>query len=195
MTFSPFFLAPLVHADIAQYVEDCNGCHGADGISKASDVPTIAGMSSFVLEEYMFAYVENARPCRESKYRYGDTSRAAKSMCTIASALGEDEIKAISEYYAGKEFVPADQEFDAVLAAKGAKIHRRDCEICHTDGGSYQDDDAGRLAGRWIPYLEESFADYSSGARPVLDDKMKSKMDALDAESVAALIHYYASLK
>jgi sulfide dehydrogenase cytochrome subunit len=188
-------LAPLAQADVAQRIEDCDACHGANGVSKESDVPTIAGISSFVLEEYMFQYVDKKRPCRESKYRYGDTSRPAKSMCDVAKELSEAEITEIAEYYAGKEFVAADQPFDAALAAEGAKIHKRDCEKCHTDGGSYQDDDAGRLAGQWAAYLEESIEDYKSGKRHMLEEKMQQKIDALDAASVAALVQYYASLK
>ena len=41
-------------------------------------------------------------------------------------------------------------------------------------------------------YLEATFAEYGSGAR-IQDKKMKEKMDALSADDVKALIHYYAS--
>jgi cytochrome c553 len=51
------------------------------------------------------------------------------------------------------------------------------------------------LAGQWIPYLEQVFADYAAGERGMIDDKMKEKIDPLDAESISALIHYYASLQ
>ena len=114
-------------------------------------------------------------------------------MCTVALELDEGEIAEISEYYASKPFVPAKQEFDPAKAEAGAGIHRRDCEKCHSDGGSYADDDASILAGQWIPYLEQVFADYASGDRGMVEDNMKEKIDALDAESITALIHYYAS--
>jgi sulfide dehydrogenase cytochrome subunit len=116
-------------------------------------------------------------------------------MCTIAKELSEDEIPEIAEYYSSKEFVAATQDFDAEKAAVGAKIHRRDCEKCHSDGGSYADDDAGILAGQWMPYLEEVFADYATGERDMMEDKMKQKTDTLDADSISALIHYYASMQ
>ena len=189
------WLAPAAQAGLAENAASCDGCHGDGGISTESDVPTIAGISAFVLEEYMFQYVDQARPCRESTYRYGDTSRPPTDMCAVAKALSEEEISELAEYYAGKEFVAAPQKFDAALAAEGAKIHRRDCERCHTDGGSYAGDDAGRLAGQWAPYLEESFADFLSGDRTMLEEKMQAKMEALDADSITALIEYYASLQ
>jgi sulfide dehydrogenase cytochrome subunit len=157
------------------------------------DVPTIAGVSPFVLEEYMFEYRDEARPCPDSKYRSGDTDRPATNMCNVAKELSEDEIPEIAEYYSGKTFVAAKQEFDAALAATGEGIHKRECEKCHSDGGSYADDDAGILAGQWMPYLEQVFADYASGERGMAEDKMQEKVDALDAESTKALLHYYAS--
>ena len=190
-----WILAPFANADALDDVEQCNSCHGEDGVSTESDIPTIAGASAFVIEEYMFQYLEDARPCRESKYRSGDTERPATDMCAIAKELGEDEIPEIAEYYSSKDFVAAAQEFDAAKAEVGRKVHRRDCEKCHSDGGSYADDDAGILAGQWIPYLEQVFADYESGERDMMEDKMKDKMDALDAEAVDALVHYYASMQ
>ena len=52
---------------------------------------------------------------------------------------------------------------------------------------------ASILAGQWITYLEQAFADYASGERESLLENMQEKMVALDAASTAALIHYYAS--
>jgi len=188
-------LAPVAYADLNAIIEQCDGCHGAAGVSAESDVPTIAGISAFVVEEYMFQYADKVRPCPESKFRYGDTSRSATDMCVVAAGLSEDEITEVAGYYAAKDFVAADQPFDAVLAAEGAKIHKRDCEKCHTDGGSYADDDAGRLAGQWSPYLEEAFAEYAAGERPIMEEKMQQKIELLDAQSITALINYYASLR
>lgn len=190
-----WFLVPLANANATDDVEQCNSCHGEDGVSTESDVPTIAGASAFVIEEYMFQYLEDARPCRETKYRSGDTDRPATDMCAIAKELGEDEFPEVAEYYSGKKFVAAKQDFDAAKAEVGRKIHRKDCEKCHSDGGSYADDDAGLLAGQWMPFLEEAFADFASGDREMMEDKMKQKIDALDSESVEALVHYYASLQ
>jgi len=190
-----WFLTPLAYADALDDVEQCDSCHGVDGVSIESDVPSIAGASAFVIEEYMYQYREDARPCRESKFRSGDTERSATDMCVIAKDLSEDEIPEIAEYYSSQEFVAAVQDFDAAKAVAGRKIHKKSCEKCHSDGGSYADDDAGILAGQWMPYLEETFADYATGEREMLEDKMKEKVDALDAESIEALLHFYASMQ
>ena len=91
------------------------------------------------------------------------------------------------------DFTAAKQSFDADKAAAGASLHKKDCRKCHADGGSYADDDASILAGQWMPYLEQVFADYIAGDRNMLEDKMKEKMRALSDEESEALIHFYGS--
>lgn len=179
-------------AGLESLVEDCNGCHGDDGVSQWTDVPTIAGIDAFSHSEALFIYQEEARPCTESEYRTGDTSRPATTMCEIAAGLDDDQIEALSAHYSALEFVPAKQDFDAALAEKGAAIHKQNCSKCHSDGGSNPDDEASILAGQWMGYLEASFADYASGERDQIDE-MAEKMAELSDDDVKALLHYYAS--
>jgi len=185
--------AAAAQADVSELVKECDSCHGADGVSTESNIPTIAGFSEFVFEEYMYQYQDEARPCREVEYPSGDEAGTKTSMCEEAAELSEEQISELTAYYAGKDFKAATQEFDAALAAEGANIHKRDCEKCHTDGGSYAGDDAGLLAGQWMGYLQQVFADYDAGDRGMMEDKMKEKVDALDEASKKALIHFYAS--
>lgn len=173
-------------------VENCNGCHGDDGVSQWSDVPTIAGLPEFTHADALYAFRDEARPCSESKYRQGDTSRPATTMCKVTADLSDEMIDEVAAYYAGLPFVAAKQDFDASLAAAGKDVHDRLCEKCHSDGGSNADDEAGILAGQWMGYMKATFAEYASGAREQ-DKSMKDKMDELTAEDTKALLHYYAS--
>lgn len=179
-------------ADIDATIESCNGCHGDNGVSQWPDVPTIAGVDVFVHSDALYIYRDEARPCAMSEFRQGDTGRDATNMCDVAKAMSDDDIEAIAEHYAALPFVPAQQDFDAALAATGKAVHDRDCARCHSDGGSNPEDEAGILAGQWMAYLETTFAEYASGARGQ-PDKMKEKMDPLSADDVQALLHYYAS--
>jgi sulfide dehydrogenase cytochrome subunit len=115
-----FLAIPYANADVMDDIEQCNDCHGKDGVSTEGDVPSIAGVSPFIIEEYMFEYRDSARPCRESKYRSGDTARPATDMCVVAKELSEDEIPEIAEYYGSREFIAAAQEFDVKKAAVDA---------------------------------------------------------------------------
>ena len=118
---------------------------------------------------------------------------AQRPQCVPQSAdLSDEDIEALGDAYSELPFVPAVQDFDAALAASGAAVHEQHCDKCHSDGGSNVDDEASILAGQWMGYLESHLPDYLSGDRPQ-DKKMKEKMEALSAEDVTALIHYYAS--
>ena len=170
----------------------CGDCHGKDGASTESDVPSIGGLSEQYILDSMAAYRDKKRPCPESKYRAGDTKRPKTDMCQIASKLSESDTAKEAKEYAGKPFVRAKQKFDAAKAATGKKIHDQACEKCHSEGGSAADDDAGILAGQWQPYLKMTTADMMSGKRPN-PEKMKVKTDPLKPDDVEALLHYYAS--
>ena len=183
---------PVYAADLDALIEDCNGCHGDDGVSQWNDVPTIAGIDAFVHSEALYAYQDEARPCATGPYRQGDTSRPETSMCAVVADLDDDQIEAVADHYAGLPFVPAKQDFDADLAAKGEAIHADACDRCHSDGGSNVEDEASILAGQWMGYMETTFAQYAAGEREQ-PKKMQEKMDALSPDDTKALLHYYAS--
>ena len=134
-------------------IENCGGCHGDNGVSQWADMPTVAGLSEYYHADQLYYYRDEERPCQDSAYRQGDTSRAAVSMCAVAGNLSDAQIDAIAAHYAALPFVAAQQDFDAALAEAGKAIHERDCGMCHSDGGSNAADDAGILAGQWHGHL------------------------------------------
>ena len=56
------------------------------------------------------------------------------------------------------------------------------------------DDDAGILAGQWLPYLNYTMADFTSDRRE-MPKKMKKKVEKLSAEDIEAVMHFLASQK
>ncbi len=178
--------------DLDAIIEDCNGCHGDDGVSQWTDMPTIAGISEFVHAEALYVYLDEERPCAESDYRQGDTSKPATTMCAVVAGFDDETIEAIAAHYAALPWVPAKQDFDAGVVDAGKTLHDELCEKCHTDGGSNPEDDAGILSGQWIGYLESTFAEYAADERDQ-PRKMRDKMEQLSEADTKALIHYYAS--
>jgi len=181
-------------ADIDALMKGCNDCHGDAGVSQWSDVPTIAGLAEFVHVDALYIYQDEARPCADSKYRQGDTSRPATTMCAIAAELSEDDIDALAAAYAELPYVKATQDFDAALAATGEGVHKEHCDKCHSDAGTNPEDEAGMLGGQMMGYLQASFDQYAADTREQ-PGKMKEKMDALSADDVAALVNYYGSVQ
>lgn len=192
-TFALLLAAPIAGAaDVEAIMQGCNDCHGDNGISQWSDVPTIAGIAEFVQSDALYIYRDRERPCATGEYRQGDTSRAPTDMCTITQDLSDDDIDAVAAAYAELPYVPAKQDFDASLAAAGESVHNEHCDRCHSDAGMNVEDEAGMLGGQWMGYLETTFAEYIAGEREQ-PSKMKDKMDLLGADDVKALLHYYAS--
>jgi sulfide dehydrogenase cytochrome subunit len=179
-------------ADVGAQMEECNDCHGDNGVSQWSDVPTISGIAEFVHADALFVFKDGERTCAESDYRQGDTSRPPTNMCDIAAALSDDDIEAIAAEYAALPYVKAVQDFDADLAAVGEVIHSKHCDRCHADAGMDPEDEAGMLGGQWMEYLRSTFAEYAAGNREQMD-KMKDKMELLGDDDIEALIHYYGS--
>ena len=192
LTATLAFFSVASATDIDAIMKGCDDCHGDNGVSQWADVPTIAGMPEYVHSDALFAYRDNTRPCAESKYRQGDTSRPATTMCAAVADLDDAALEDIALKYFELPFVAAQQEFDADLAAAGQIVHDAQCDKCHSEGGSNPDDEAGIIAGQWMDYLANSFAEYASGDREQ-PKKMKEKMDELSAADETALLHYYAS--
>jgi sulfide dehydrogenase cytochrome subunit len=168
------FASAAAVADLGAIVENCNGCHGDDGVSQWTDVPTIAGVPEFVHSDALYLFRDEARPCSESEFKQGDTSRAATTMCAVVADLDDDAIDEIA------------------AAAAGKAVHDEACDRCHSEGGSNPEDEAGILSGQPMGYLEATFAEYASGDREQ-PKKMEEKLSALSADDVKALVHYYAS--
>jgi len=179
-------------ADMDAMIEDCDGCHGKDGVSEWDDMPTIAGIDAYTHEAALFDYIDERRPCAESEYRIGDTDRPPTTMCKVVEAMTEDEIIEIADYYAQLEFVPAKQAFDPALAAQGEKIQDGTCEKCHAAGGTDVEDEASILGGQWMGYLELQLQQYRSGEREKSEDGIE-QIEELSNADVTALVHYYAS--
>ena len=186
------FASAAMAGDLDSIVADCNGCHGNDGVSQWTNVPTIAGVPEFVHSDALYLFRDEARPCSESQYKQGDTSKAATTMCAVTADLSDDQIDEIAAYYAGLPFVAAKQDFDAALAEAGKAVHEAQCDRCHSEGGSNPDDEAGILAGNLMGYLEAQLAAYRAGEREQ-PAKMEEKVNALSDDDVKALVNYYAS--
>ena len=184
----------LANADLAAIIEDCNGCHGEGGVSQWTDMPTIAGLGEFVFADAMYVYQDEARPCADSEYRIGDTSRPVTNMCKAAAALTADQIDALAAEYGNMEWVKATQEFDAEKAAAGEAVHMDACDRCHSDAGTNPDDEASMLGGQLMGYMRTTFEQYAAGEREQ-PRKMKEALDALSADEIEALVHYYGSIQ
>ncbi len=139
----------------------CAGCHGTNGVSNGPATPTLAGMHETYLSDTMIAYRDGERP--------------STIMTRIAKGYNDEEIAAMSSFFAKQEYVPAEQSAEGNDAKKGAKLHKKYCEKCHSENGTLADDESGFLSGQWLPYLHYSMDDFLNGDRE-MTKKMAKKV-------------------
>lgn len=172
----------MLGASGALLANTCAGCHGTNGVSQGPAVPTISGMAPAYFIDVMTSFAS------------GDAYSTI--MGRIAKGYSEDEIAAMADYFGALPFVTAKQEFDAAAVEKGAKIHDKYCEKCHSDAGSLKDDESGILAGQWVPYLKWTLDDYIAGHRmgpKKMTKKLVDLMEEEGADGLHAVISFYAS--
>lgn len=180
----------IVQADIEQVINECDSCHGKDGVSMDEMMPNIGGLSAGYITDTMNSYASDERKGEKYQSENGEES----DMNTEAKELSDDEIAAVAKHYAGLPFVVHQQAADAAKAAAGAKLFDKNCEKCHSEGGSLADDDAGILKGQWKAYLTQQFALFSDGSRE-MPKKMKKKFEKLSDEDKTALLEFLAAGK
>lgn len=171
----------LMGASTDMISNTCAGCHGVDGISQGPAIPSIGGMSKTYLVESM------------EGFKSGDIPSTI--MGRIAKGYTTEEFQQMGDYFAAKSYVPAKQEFDAELAEKGKKYHKKYCAQCHDEAGMLADDEAGFLGGQWKSYLHATLTDFVAGDRHApkkMNKKLKKMIKKKGKGSVEALIEYYA---
>lgn len=178
----------------------CAGCHGTDGVSNGPATPSISGMSKIYFINAMLAYkygddedkvIAAAEKMDVDPLDIALLERSATIMNRIAAGYTDAEIGAMAEFFSSKPFKLASQEFDSGLASDGKRVHKKNCEKCHEEGGRIGAG-AGLLAGQWMPYLKNALEDFTSGHRD-MPRKMRSKIKRLDDSELEALVHYYGS--
>jgi sulfide dehydrogenase cytochrome subunit len=181
-------------ADVEKLVDSCSQCHERDGASHDPNMPIIGGYSEQYFISSVTAYKNKSRVCPAIEYLHGDKKVKLTDMCRIVKTLSDEDVRKLAGYYSTKKFRRANQDFDPELAKKGKQIHERDCEKCHSEGGSLASDDAGILAGQWTPYLKQQFFAFYTEKR-TLAKKMKPKFNELAKTDMDALLNYYASFR
>jgi len=186
-----FWAIPSAALETPDNVEVCAACHGVEAPSSYPTVPTIHGLPRAVLDNALFDFRATIRPCRNPDCGAGIECPDI-DFCAIAVELGDEQIAALAGWYASREFVAANEPFDEVLAARGARLHAESCESCHTDGGSSSIDQATILRGQRKAYLRIALKDFRAERRVAVAE-MDARLRALSDEELTALVEFYAS--
>ena len=170
---------------ITDLVNGCNKCHGKDGNSHEKEIPNIAKASAIYLHDALIAFKNGDRKGDEYQPEDGE----ATDMNKLSKDLTEEQINQLAEYYSKKNFVPHIQSTSKAKVDAGAALFDKNCEKCHSDGGTNPDDDAGIIAGQPKGYQVKQFAHFDDGERE-MPKKMKKKFKKLTAEEKQQIIEF-----
>ncbi|HHX6561899.1 c-type cytochrome [Pseudomonas aeruginosa] len=162
-----------------QVVDDCNGCHGAQGSSLHQRYPSLAAQPA----EYL----------RTQLQRFASGERTYPTMQPLAKTLSAAEISQIVAYYAGQPalenrwFRP-----DPQLRGRGETLAGA-CMACHGEKlmgqGAFP-----RLAGQGVDYLRVQLDAFAEGRRVDPSGAMAAITAGLTPDDRQALAHYLAAL-
>ena len=126
----------------------CKSCHGADGNSKKSDVPNLAG--------------QNAGYLLDQIGRFADGRRKDFVMNQLARNFStEDKINIAIFYYS----MPVKRHHvNWHLANKGEVLYKNICRTCHGEEG-LGDKNLARLAGQRAEYVKNALTNFRDSAQ------------------------------
>ena len=167
----------------AMLVNNCATCHGTDGYSSGSSIPSIAGLNKTYLVRTMQAY------------RSG--TRASSVMARIAKGYTDTQIERMADYLSKLPYKAATQSTIPALVARGKAVHETNCAFCHTGTGNDATLTRTLLDGQWATYLHATLEDYYLGRSSNVPTEMAHQLADLKAQQgediLWALAQYYAA--
>jgi sulfide dehydrogenase cytochrome subunit len=164
--------------------QGCMGCHGPEGNSHSSAIPSIAGLPRDYLEKVL------------RSYRYG--GRFGTLMGRLMQAYSDQELDELADYFSQQPFRRHKQRVDWDLAFKGEQLHRFYCRKCHGDLKRAAEEGVPKLNGRWMTYLRWTLQDYLVGVSQADSEMSKALIRLVRRHGEAgleSLIHYYGSAR
>lgn len=153
----------------------CAGCHGENGNSTITGMPSLAGLQPVYLRSALNAYLDGRR---------SDTI-----MVNFRLALKEQDVKNLVAYFS------AQTRYMSTLPASGdvakGKLAAKSCVGCHGVEGNSVHPALPSISGQNADYLIKAITDYRDGRRK--NEMMSEATSKLDDQTIANLAAFYAA--
>jgi cytochrome c553 len=164
----------------AQDANLCAACHGPDGNSTTSGVPSIAGQPKTFLENQLIMFREGLRK--------------SDQMAPVVKGMKDAEIVKLADHFSK---LPAKSmeagKPDPALMKRGAELAKKHhCGSCHLSNFRGQNQ-MPRLAGQREEYMLDELRAYRDNKRP--DTTMTAAIYGVPDEGLKALAHFMARAK
>ncbi|MDP1606636.1 MAG: c-type cytochrome [Rhodocyclaceae bacterium] len=169
--------------NIVAIADTCNSCHGINGVSAGLTMPSIAGQNKDYLQRVLL------------EQKKGE--RYTTIMDRFMKNISDEEIAALAQYFAAKEWVPATVAVEMTQANQGRQVLRKTCQNCHGEKGDKNSGDVPRLAGQWPGYIRlETFkyVDRTFTAKKP-SERMAEKVHNLTENEHSAVAHFLGTRK
>jgi cytochrome c553 len=150
----------------------CGSCHGSDGNTLATEMPSIAGQDPVYFVKALKAYTNG--------------QRKHTAMESAVSSLAERDFADLAAFYTTQQ--PVARRVPKPLTAR-QWIDR--CDRCHGKAGNSTDPRYSRLSGQQRNYLVKVLQDYANGQRS--DSIMHAMSEPLDKGLIEKIAAYYSA--
>jgi cytochrome c553 len=176
-----FDASSALAASLEERITVCLACHGAGGVSRVPETPSLAAQPQFFTVAQLFLF------------RDGRRNNAA--MTAAAKDLTNDDLRALSDYIAKlPPPEPPPEPTDPARTARGRSLASQNhCTVCHNPDFSGREQ-MPRLANQREDYLLKAMREYKSGARIGYAGAMAVELRELTDADLDALAHYLSHL-
>jgi len=159
----------------------CHACHGENGISQTTEVPSLAGMpANFTLIQL---------------FLFRQKTRRVEIMNDLAKDMTDDDLRKFSDYFARLPPPNATEAADPAIAERAkAAIAKHRCASCHNPDFSGREQ-MPRLAAQREDYLLKALRDYKAGTRPGYEPTMDELMRVVSDTEIVDMSHYLSRLR
>ncbi len=166
---------------IKKKAEACAECHGAEGRSTNSAVPSLAGQPKQFITTQMVLFREG--------------NRKDPKMSPEAANMSNADINDFGTYFSAQEPAPPLHKSNPDKAAVSRRLTELNhCVSCHGPALRGQQH-IPRLAGQQFEYLRMQLRGFKAGTRYDMDGNMTSAAQALTDADVDILADYLAGMK
>ena len=175
--FGAAAVEPAVPEALRERLRVCTSCHGDDGNSHTTGVPSIAGQPKIFLENQLVLFREGVRA-------------AAPLKQPAVAGLSDREISTIAGAFGASPAQTGLGGSDPALAKRGRALAQElGCGSCHLP--DYQGrEQIPRLAGQREEYLVEVMTAFRDSRRPAADTAMILVLYGVSDVDIKAIAHF-----
>ena len=172
----------------------CAACHGPDGNSPTSAYPLLAGQGA----DYLYKQLVDFKPADGKP-----AARPNDIMAGMASILSQEDMKALSIFYAKQKIKPS-AATDPKLVEVGKQLWRKGdfergipaCAGCHGPAGAGLPAQYPRLAGQYADYTVQQLKNFRAEERSNDPERMmRTIADKMSDRQIKAVADYIAGLR